>query len=95
VHAGSPCDAVSWAPCDRPHRQPRSDAAARQGIACSNSRPVRGSKRDSCCARRLVDAAPPRRRRAAPALEEVGARPKVSAALRAANQGSTQQQAVK
>jgi hypothetical protein len=35
VHAGSPCDAVSWAPCDRPHRQPRSDAAAQQDIACA------------------------------------------------------------
>jgi len=38
VHAGSPCGAVSWAPCDRPHRQPRSDAAAQQGIACSHNR---------------------------------------------------------
>ena len=38
MHAGSPCDAVSWAPCDRPHRQPRSDAAAQQGIACSTNR---------------------------------------------------------
>jgi len=38
VHAGSPCDAVSWAPCDRSHRQPRSDAAAQQGIACSHNR---------------------------------------------------------
>ena len=32
VHAGSPCDAASWAPCDRPHRQPGSDAAAQQDL---------------------------------------------------------------
>ena len=37
MHAGSPCDAVSWAPCDRPHRQPKK-RRRRAAIARSTNR---------------------------------------------------------